>query len=265
MSKAPIGIFDSGIGGLTVASSVSKAFPKESILYFGDTAHLPYGEKSIESIQKYAVEITEFLLEKGCKMIVIACNSASAAAYELLSENYGNRVPVVDVISPLVELISSKSYAKVGVMATKATVISDVYSKKLMELKPGIEVVNLAAGLLVTMIEEGFFNNDISNAVLHKYLTYPDFEDIEALLLACTHYPLLRPEIESFYKGRVAVYDSVDSVTEKIGRLLKSKNLRNESDEEPIRRFFVSDYTESFEQTTRIFYKNKVNLEVASL
>jgi glutamate racemase len=265
MSKAPIGIFDSGIGGLTVASSVSKAFPKESILYFGDTAHLPYGEKSIESIQKYAVEITEFLLEKGCKMIVIACNSASAAAYELLSAKYGDKVPIVDVISPLVELIASKPFGKVGVMATKATVRSDVYSKKLMELKPGIEVVNLAAGLLVTMIEEGFFNNDISHAVLHKYLTYPDFEDIEALLLACTHYPLLKPEIEAFYKGRVAVYDSVDSVTEKIGRLLKLNNLLNESDEEPIRRFFVSDYTESFEQTTRIFYKNKVNLEVASL
>jgi glutamate racemase len=265
MSKAPIGIFDSGIGGLTVASSVSKSFPNESILYFGDTAHLPYGEKSIESIQKYAIEITDFLLEKGCKMIVIACNSASAAAYELLSEKYGDRVPVVDVISPLVELIASKSFDKVGVMATKATVRSDVYNKKLIELKPGIEVVSLAAGLLVTMIEEGFFNNDISHAVLHKYLTYPDFEDIEALLLACTHFPLLKPEIEAFYKGRVAVYDSVDSVTDKIGRLLKLNNLLNESNEEPIKRFFVSDYTESFEQTTRIFYKNKVNLEVASL
>jgi glutamate racemase len=110
MSKAPIGIFDSGIGGLTVASSVSKAFPKESILYFGDTAHLPYGEKSIESIQKYAVEITDFLLEKGCKMIVIACNSASAAAYELLSDKYGDRGPVVDVIS----------YCQIGCVQQKA-------------------------------------------------------------------------------------------------------------------------------------------------
>ncbi len=265
MNEAPIGIFDSGIGGLTVASSISKAFPKESILYFGDTAHLPYGEKSIDSIQKYAVEITDFLLEKGCKMIVIACNSASAAAFELLSEKYGDKVPVVDVISPLVELIASKPYKKVGVMATKATVRSDVYSKKLIELKPGIEVVSLAAGLLVTMIEEGFFNNDISHAVLHKYLTYPDFEDIEALLLACTHYPLLKPEIEAFYNGRVAVYDSVDSVTAKIGKILTEKNLFNHSNEEPFKRFFVSDYTESFEQTTRVFYKNKVNLEIAEL
>jgi len=265
MNEAPIGIFDSGIGGLTVASSISKAFPKESILYFGDTAHLPYGEKSIESIQKYAIDISDFLMEKGCKMIVIACNSASAAAYELLSEKYGDRVPVVDVISPLVELISSKSYKKVGVLATKATVRSDVYSKKLMALNPDIEVFSLAAGLLVTMIEEGFFNNDVSHAVLHKYLTYPDFEDIEALLLACTHYPLIKPEIEAFYKGRVAVYDSVDSVTAKIGKILTENNLLNDGKEEPFKRFFVSDYTDSFEQTTKIFYQDKVQLEIAVL
>jgi glutamate racemase len=100
---------------------------------------------------------------------------------------------------------------------------------------------------------------------LHKYLTYPDFEDIEALLLACTHYPLLKPEIEAFYKGRVAVFDSVDSVTSKIGSLLQQHNLLNDGTEEAIRRFFVSDYTESFEQTTRIFYKNKVHLEIAAL
>jgi glutamate racemase len=171
----------------------------------------------------------------------------------------------VDVISPLVELISSKSYKKVGVLATKATVRSDVYSKKLMALNPDIEVFSLAAGLLVTMIEEGFFNNDVSHAVLHKYLTYPDFEDIEALLLACTHYPLIKPEIEAFYKGRVAVYDSVDSVTAKIGKILTENKLLNDGKEEPFKRFFVSDYTDSFEQTTKIFYQDKVQLEIAVL
>lgn len=265
MNQAPIGIFDSGIGGLTVAAAIHKAFPQESILYFGDTAHLPYGEKSIDSIQRYALEIADFLLDKGCKMLVIACNTASAAAYDLLKEKYGHQVPIVDVISPLVELIASKNYKKVGVMATKATVRSDVYNKKLHELKPGIEVVSLATGLLATMIEEGFFNNDISNAVLHKYLTYPDFEDIEALLLACTHYPLIRPEIEAFYNGKVAVFDSVDAVTEKVRQLLTKHRLLNESTDNPVQRFFVSDYTQSFEQTTRIFYQKEVHLEVATL
>ena len=265
MKNAPIGIFDSGIGGLTVAAAINKAFPKESILYFGDTAHLPYGEKSIDSIQRYSVEIADFLLEKGCKMLVIACNSASAAAYDLLMEKYGHKVPIVDVISPLVQLIASKPFKKVGVMATKATVSSNVYSRKLHELKPSTEVASLAASILVTMIEEGFFNNDISHAVLHKYLTYPDFENIEALLLACTHYPLIKPEIEAFYNGRVAVFDSVDSVTERVRELLSERDLFNEGTSTPIQRFFVSDYTQSFEQTTRIFYQKEVHLEVANL
>ena len=265
MNNAPIGIFDSGIGGLTVASAINKRFPNESILYFGDTAHLPYGEKSVASIQKYSLEISDFLIEKGCKMIVIACNTASAAAFELIHEKFGSKIPVVDVISPLVNLIASKNYNKIGVMATKATVRSDVYNKKIHELKSNTEVVSLATGLLATMIEEGFFNNDISHAILHKYLTYPDFEDIDALLLACTHYPLIKAEIESFYKGKVAVYDSVDAVTSKIGALLDTYNLLSDGKSKLANRFFVSDYTQSFEQTTRIFYQQEVNLEVANL
>jgi glutamate racemase len=264
MNEAPIGIFDSGIGGLTVASSISKAFPNESILYFGDTAHLPYGEKSVQSIQKYSLEIADFLLEKGCKMLVIACNTASAAAYELLSEKYSDRVPVVDVISPLVELIASKNFSKVGVMATKATVRSDVYNKKINQLNAETEVVSLATGLLASMIEEGFFNNDISRAVLHKYLTYPDFEDIDALLLACTHYPLIKPEIEDFYGEKVQVFDSVDAVTARVGKLLEEKELFNTLIGIPEHRFFVSDFTQSFENTTRFFYQKEVQLEVAN-
>lgn len=264
MNSSPIGIFDSGIGGLTVASAVTKSFPNESIIYFGDTAHLPYGEKSVQSIQKYSIEIADFLLEKGCKMLVIACNTASAAAYELLQEKYADKIPVVDVISPLVELIASKNFAKVGVMATKATVRSDVYNKKINQLNSGTEVVSLATGLLASMIEEGFFNNDISRAVLHKYLTYPDFEDIDALLLACTHYPLIRPEIEDFYGGKVQVFDSVAAVTARIGKILEKNNLFNDSGGIAEQRFFVSDFTQSFENTTRFFYNQGVQLEVAS-
>jgi glutamate racemase len=264
MNSSPIGIFDSGIGGLTVASAITKSFPKESIIYFGDTAHLPYGEKSVQSIQKYAVQIVDFLLEKGCKMIVIACNTASAAAYELLQEKYADVVPVVDVISPLVELIASKNFSRVGVMATKATVRSDVYNKKINQLNASTEVVSLATGLLASMIEEGFFNNDISRAVLYKYLTYPDFEDIDALLLACTHYPLIRPEIEEFYGDRVQVFDSVDAVTLRVGRILAEKKLFNINSGIPEQRFFVSDYTQSFENTTRFFYQKEIQLEVAN-
>jgi glutamate racemase len=265
VKAAPIGIFDSGIGGLTVASAIQKAFPLESIIYFGDTAHLPYGEKSVEAIQNYAIEITDFLLKQGCKMIVIACNSASAAAYEVLKKKYKQIVPIVDVISPLVELIGAKDFKKVGVIATKATVRTDVYAQKLHSIKPKMEVSSLATGLLASMIEEGFVNNDISKAVLHKYLKYPDFENIEALLLACTHYPLIRPEIESFYQGSVDVFDSVDAVVEKVKKILEALDLRNADEDLVFQRFYVSDYTRAFEEATRIFYDKEVHLEIAKL
>lgn len=260
---APIGIFDSGIGGLTVASAIKNLLPKESFIYFGDTAHLPYGEKSIASIQEYALEIADFLVSKGCKMIVIACNTASAAAYEVLKKKYQQDIPVIDVISPLVDFIVKKDFKKIGVLATKATVRSDVYSKKIAEQNENIEVVSLASGLLASMIEEGFFNNEISNVVLHKYLTYPDFEDIDALLLACTHYPLIKNEIEQFYDRKVKVFDSVDEVAKKVQLELNRYGLLNVSSIQPKDLFFVSDYTLSFEQTTKIFYKQQVQLEIA--
>lgn len=265
MKATPIGIFDSGIGGLTVASAIQKAFPLESIIYYGDTAHLPYGEKSVESIQSYAIEITDFLIKQGCKMIVIACNSASAAAYELLEKKYSQVIPILDVISPLVELIGTEDFKKVGVIATKATVRTDIYAQKLHSIKPKMEVSSLATGLLASMIEEGFVNNDISHAVLHNYLKYPDFEDIEALLLACTHYPLIRPEIENFYQGRVKVFDSVDAVVKKVEALLDILDLRSTDEKLSFQRFYVSDYTRAFEQATRIFYEKEVHLEVAKL
>ncbi len=262
-TSAPIGIFDSGIGGLTVASAIQQAFPQESIIYFGDTAHLPYGEKSAEAIQGYALQITDFLIKKGCKMIVIACNSASATAYQLLYERYGQQLPIIDVISPLVELIANKNYRKVGVIATKATIRSDIYAQQLHQKQTNLEIASLATSLLATMIEEGFVNNEVSQAVLHKYLRYPDFEDIEALLLACTHYPLIRPEIEAFYQGRVAVYDSVDAVVQRIAQNLQLLNLQqtNNTDIDTYQHFYVSDYTPSFEQATRIFYKKEVLLQ----
>jgi len=261
--QAAIGIFDSGIGGLTVAAAVARSFPKESILYFGDTAHLPYGEKSTEAILSYSSGIADFLIRSGCKMLVIACNTASAIAYEALKVQYEGKVPVVDVISPLVELVASKNYRKLGVIATKATVRSDIYPRQLQALQSGLEVSTLATSMLATMIEEGFANSDISQAVLHNYLTYPDFEGIEALLLACTHYPLIRAEIENFYGKKVAVYDSVDAVVQKIALLLDTWHLQNNSTTSSKQQFFVSDYTRSFEEATGIFYQKEVHLNLA--
>lgn len=257
----PIGIFDSGIGGLTVASAIKRQLPDETLIYFGDTAHLPYGDKSKELIQSYALRITQFLLEeKNCKAIVIACNTASAAAYETLRDTHKNSVPVINVIDPMIEeVIRDNSIRKVGIIATRTTVSSGVYQEKLSRRKPELEYAALATPLLATMIEEGFYNDTISSAVLNEYLSDPTLKDIDGLILACTHYPLIKKEIDEYFSGKVRLFDSAEVVAHKLKNILtKEQMLASEkfgTDE-----FYVSDYTTSFEKSTRIFFNEQVHL-----
>ncbi|MFT5164924.1 MAG: glutamate racemase [Saprospiraceae bacterium] len=256
----PIGVFDSGIGGLTVANAIISHLPQEEIIYFGDTAHLPYGDKSADAIRYYSLKIVKFLLEQKCKMIVIACNSASAAAYKVLLDFYEGQALFVNVVDPLVEAVASNNYKKVGIIATKATISSGIYKYKLQEAKPSLQVESLATPLLAPMIEEGYFNNNISDAVIEKYLSNPIFENIDALLLACTHYPLIRKNIEDYFQQKVKVYDSTNVVAHAVRKRLQEFDLLN--DEAPkAPKFFVSDYTPSFAETTQIFYKEKIELE----
>jgi glutamate racemase len=166
-SLGPIGIFDSGIGGLTVASAIHKILPREPLVYFGDTAHFPYGEKSADALRYYAIRISQFLLRHDCKMIVIACNTASSVAYKTVVDFVGDGIPVVNVIDPVVkEIVSNRQIKKVGIIATKATVKSDMYAKKIHALNKKVEVSSLATPLLAPMIEEGFFDNKISRRSL---------------------------------------------------------------------------------------------------
>lgn len=263
MSKEAIGIFDSGIGGLTIARGIAEALPNESIIYFGDTAHLPYGEKSATAIQSYSSAIVEFLIQKGCKLIVIACNSASAAASKLLVERFSDVIPIINVIDPLVEKVQAEDYSKIGIIATKATVHSGVYVQRLLAAKPNLAVVSLATGLLAQMIEENYIQNTVRKALIHNYLSYPDFDDIEALLLACTHYPLIRSEIEEYWKGSIQVLDAIDTVAETVSRSLKQLNLEAPQEQVAKHQFFVSDYTPTFEQTAQLFYGTEILLKVA--
>ncbi len=262
-SSQPIGIFDSGIGGLTVAQAITTRLPHEDIIYVGDTAHLPYGDKSEDAILSYSRQIAKFLYAQGCKILVIACNTASSAAYQTLVEEWAGRMLIVDVISPLVEDIAKKPFRKVGVIATKATIRSNAYTNQLHALRPNLEVAALATSLLAKIIEEGFFNNDVSKAIIHKYLSYTDFEDIDALLLACKHYPLIHAEIDEYFGGSVQIFDSVDAVTNRVEHILSQHNLLNTNAlHTPTYRFLVSDYTQAFEQTTRYFYNRPIPLEV---
>jgi glutamate racemase len=259
-AQAPIGIFDSGVGGLTVAAALVEQLPNEEVIYFGDTAHLPYGDKSADAIRFYALKISKFLLDQGCKMIVVACNSASSAAYHTLVEFFQGQALFVNVVDPLVDEVVQQHYHQVGVIATKATIQSGVYQQQLITRQPDLRVAALATPLLAPMIEEGYVHNRISKTVIDSYLDQPELQGIEALLLACTHYPLIREEIEGYYEGKVQVYDSTHVVARAVEDRLRSKGLLNEQRRNP-HRFFVSDYTDSFEATTRIFYPEEIHLE----
>jgi glutamate racemase len=265
-ASQPIGIFDSGIGGLTVANAIYKLLPNETLLYFGDTAHLPYGDKSPELIRSYALRITDFLLhEKNCKAIVIACNTASAAAYEVLRDQHKGSVPVINVIDPMVEtVIADNTIKKVGIIATKTTINSGVYQEKFSRRKSSLKYKALATPLLVSMIEEGFYNNNISSAILKKYLSDPGFKDIDALVLACTHYPLIKKEIAAFFENKIKIFDSAEVVAQKLKWVLEKEKLSAKK-KAASNVFYVSDYTKSFEQSTKIFFKGKIKLEKMNL
>lgn len=260
----PIGIFDSGIGGLTVANAIHHFLPNERLIYFGDTVHLPYGDKSADAIRYYCLRISKFLLEQDCKMIVIACNSASSAAYDMLLDFFEGKVLFVNVVDPLVQAVVSEGYKNVGVIATKATINSSIYRNKIKSLNQKVKVNQLATPLLAPMIEEGFYNGNISRSVIESYLDHPDLKDIDALLLACTHYPLIRKEINEYYDGKVAILDSTDVVKEEVKRILTEEDLlctkRFGQD-----CFYVSDYTSSFEETARNFYGEDLNLEAIQI
>jgi glutamate racemase len=207
LNSNPIGIFDSGIGGLTVANAVSGLLPNEEIIYFGDTAHLPYGDKSAEAIQHYSIRIADFLLERNCKLILIACNTASAAAYETVRDHLAGRVPLINVIDPVVDVVAADmAIKKIGIIGTKATIKSGVYEHKLKAIRPDLETVALATALLASMIEAGFYNNSVSQAVINSYLAYPDFSDIQGMILACTHYPLIEKEVTSYFNHRIKIF-----------------------------------------------------------
>ncbi len=259
MKTQPIGIFDSGVGGLTVAQAIKQILPSESLIYFGDTAHLPYGDKSAESIRYYSKRITEFLLEHNAKVVLVACNTASASAFESLKTEFGNQTILIDVINPVVDYISGKGFNKVGVIGTKGTISSGTYEKKIRENSPLTNVVSMATPLLVPMIEEGFIFDDISNAIIRTYLSNEMLEGIQALILGCTHYPIIKNQISKIYNFNVEIIDSARLVSKILRDALDKYNLLNDSGTVEDR-FFVSDYTPYFEKIARMFFEGEINL-----
>ena len=259
MSKNPIGIFDSGIGGLTIAHAIKNKLPYESLIYFGDTKHLPYGEKSEQAIKDYSLKIAEFLKKNNCKAIIIACNSASSTAYNHIKKNI-NSIPIFNVIDPIVSFISKKYFnKKIGVIGTKATIQSGIYENKILEKNSSLSVASLETPLLAPMIEEGFFNQEISSTIIKNYLNDKKLDKIDILVLACTHYPLIQNEIISFY-NKIDVIDSSKIIADYIHEELYKSKILNQANKAKFN-FIISNFTESFSKSANIFFKENISLE----
>jgi glutamate racemase len=256
----PIGIFDSGLGGLTVAKSISQLLPNEHLIYFGDTIHLPYGDKSKETIVQYSIKIAEFLMQQKCKLIVIACNSASSNAFEAVVQKINQRALVLNVIDPVVEYIVNTDFKKIGVIGTKSTIDSGTYMKKIQARDKSIIVSSMATPLFVPMIEEGFIFDDISNAIIRNYLSRQEISDIESLILGCTHYPIIKNQINRFYNFEVDIIDSGKIVANSLRELLSKNDLNNDNTSTTDNKFYVSDYTRYFKVIAKMFFEEEIDL-----
>jgi len=256
----PIGIFDSGIGGLTVARAIVNHLPSENIIYFGDTAHMPYGDKSTSAIQAYSIKIAHMLLQQHCKLIVIACYSATSAAYELVKEYVASKAIVMNVIDPMVHYIhANHAQQRIGLIGTRQTVNSNVYKKKIDKLNRNIELTSLATNLLASAIEE-FGNNNVIDSLLNEYLSHPTLKNLDVLILACTHYPVVKKNISRYFKDKITIIDPSDIVAHAVKQRLIEDNLLN-PDGIGTKHFYVSDYTEAFAAGTKTFFADEINLE----
>ncbi len=264
MNNLPIGIFDSGIGGLTVAKAVHDLLPNESLIYFGDTAHLPYGDKSPDLLKKYVTEIVDFLLQRQVKAIIIACNTASAVAYEFLKQNYSD-VLFFEVIQPAVqEALKHTQNQRIGVIGTKTTIFSHVYLKKILDHLPSAFVVEKATPLLVPMIEEGWIHDKLSKEIIEAYLSDTGFTHIDTLILGCTHYPLIRSEVERYFEKnslhKIHVIDSSIALAKQVREYFTQNQFLSENTQSNLQ-FFVSDLTPSFQETANLFFGKNIALE----
>ncbi len=247
-----------------MAHAIKQILPGESLIYFSDTAHLPYGDISAESIRYYSKRITEFLLEHTSKVVLVACNSASASAFDSLKKEFEGKAILIDVIDPVVDYLGTRNFNKIGVIGTKRTISSGTYEKKIKEKSPATTVVSMATPLLVPMIEEGFIFDDISNAIIRTYLTNESLNGIQALILGCTHYPIIKNQISKIFNFNVEVIDSARIVSMILKDTLEKNNLLNDSgilkDQ-----FFISDYTTYFEKIARMFFEGEINLKKADI
>lgn len=239
-SAHPIGVFDSGIGGLTVVRSLMERLPFENIIYFGDTARVPYGVKSIETITRYATEITQFLLSRQVKLLIVACNTMAAVAYQVVKDL--SPVPVLEVINAGARGALARTRNKrIGVIGTPATINSNAYVRAIYHYDPNVRIFSQPCPLFVPLVEEGWLDHLVTRLTAQEYLTPMIAEKIDTLVLGCTHYPLLKPLLQEVVGEEIYLVDSAESMAEQTEILLNEMNLRNPENESPDHCFYVTD------------------------
>jgi glutamate racemase len=255
-SEAPIGVFDSGIGGLTVVRELLRIMPEEGIIYLGDTARVPYGIRSPETVIRYSLESTGFLLSKMIKLLVVACNTASAVGLESIRES--SSVPVVGVIQPGARAaVRGTRNKRIGIIGTDATVRSDSYLRAIRGFDREIEVFSIACPLFVPIVEEGWLEGDVPLLTASRYLGGFSEKGIDTLVLGCTHYPLLKPVISKVMDG-VSLIDSATETADEVRHILEREGLRRAPGGEPSMAFYVTDSPERFKTVGERFLGRRI-------
>ncbi len=253
MKENPIGIFDSGIGGITIYKEIHKLLPNENIVYLADSKNAPYGEKSKEEIIKFSIKNTEFLLKKGCKIIVVACNTASTNAVKYLRENYS--VPIIRV-QPAIKPAALNSKTKtVGILATKGTLKSDLLFETSQKFAQGINVIEQIGEGLVSLIESGKIHSSEMTNLLYKYLQPMLDKNIDFLVLGCTHYPFLIPQLKKIVGEKVTILDSGKAIAKQTKVILEQENLLNNSSAKKMQSFYVNKHPEILQNFLDDFHK----------
>jgi glutamate racemase len=257
MSGAPVGIFDSGLGGLTVARAIYHRLPGESTIYFGDTARVPYGPKSPETVRRYSLEILRWLLDQGVKAVVIACNTSTAHALGALQD--ASPVPVIGVIEPGARAATDgRGEGAIGVIGTAGTIASNAYATAIHRLRPEAKVEQRACPLFVPLVEEGWFDHPAAELIATEYLAPMRQADVEALVLGCTHYPLLKPLLQRVMGPGVRLIDSGEATAHALELALRSGRLAASAGAPARHRFAVSDDVSRFRQVGSRFIGDRL-------
>ena len=263
--SAPVGVFDSGIGGLTVAHEVIRQLPHESVLYFGDTARVPYGPKSPDTVRRYSREIADFLRDQGVKSIVIACNTATAHALTALREQFD--MPVIGVVEPGARAaVAVTTRGRIGVIGTVGTIKSGAYERAIRAINSDVFITARACPLFVPLVEEGWTDHDATRLIAREYLEPMIAADIDTLVLGCTHYPLLKPLLRDVLGPHVRLIDSAEETAAETARTLAAANLTASDGADPTYRFVASDDPLQFLQLGQRFLGDTIEgVEIRTL